>query len=113
MKRIIYIGGIGQSGSTILDTMLNQSQNIFGMGEVAALIDTLPRNAQCSCGQRTLDCPVWSNVVSLLTASQLTRLRELNLLIMKEKNLHRFLGPSQVRREYAALSDMLFEAAFY
>ncbi|MFP4643767.1 MAG: sulfotransferase [Spirochaetales bacterium] len=56
--RIIYISGRGHSGSTMLDAMLGNADEIESVGE---LISGMGRyNASCSCGEKFTRCPFWS-----------------------------------------------------
>jgi hypothetical protein len=57
---IIYITGRGHSGSTILDLLLGNSENIESVGE---LLSGMGRpDDDCSCGYKIASCPFWSEV---------------------------------------------------
>jgi hypothetical protein len=61
--QVLYIGGLGRSGSTLLDRMLGQLPGFFSAGEVRDLWQRgLKENRLCGCGQPFLECPVWSRV---------------------------------------------------
>ncbi|MFC1680860.1 sulfotransferase [Pseudomonadota bacterium] len=66
---LAYIVGIGHSGSTLLELLLNRNVDIAAMGEINLFNLQLFRNentrwvGKCSCGKRPFDCPVWSNVI--------------------------------------------------
>jgi hypothetical protein len=61
--RVLYIGGAGRSGSTLLDLMLGQLPDFFAGGELKYLWERgLARNELCGCGARFLECPFWSQV---------------------------------------------------
>ena len=54
MKKIVYIAGLGHSGSTILDMALGAHLNIIGLGEIYAVINhrkysKLFEFSSCSC----------------------------------------------------------------
>lgn len=57
--KIIYIGGYGRSGSTLLDIILGQSVNVKSCGEVVFLFDEIAQNGVCSCGELIKYCPYW------------------------------------------------------
>jgi len=64
---VIYIAGVGRSGSTILDQMLGQIPGICSLGEVAQLWQkTIPNNAPCGCGTVITQCPLWGPVLKHL-----------------------------------------------
>lgn len=61
MKKIIYIAGLGHSGSTILDMALGSHPNIIGLGEIYAVFNSknyknLFEKSTCSCGEKGKDC---------------------------------------------------------
>ncbi|MEP6465940.1 MAG: sulfotransferase [Parafilimonas sp.] len=62
-RKIVYIAGYGRSGSTILNILLLQPEGVVGVGELVNIFQsgwTVNRN--CSCGEKTSDCPFWSRV---------------------------------------------------
>jgi Sulfotransferase family len=61
--RVLYIGGLGRSGSTLVDRMLGQIPGFFSAGEIRDLWQRgLKENRLCGCGEPFFDCPVWSRV---------------------------------------------------
>jgi Sulfotransferase family len=61
--KVLYIGGLGRSGSTLLDRMLGQLPGFFSAGEVRDLWQRgLKENRLCGCGEPFLECPVWAKV---------------------------------------------------
>ncbi len=66
MTRVLYIGGLGRSGSTILDMLLGEVAGVVPVGEIVHLWQRgLRDNARCSCGQPFADCPFWGEVGSV------------------------------------------------
>jgi sulfotransferase family protein len=60
---VLYVGGIGRSGSTMLDRMLGQLPGFASVGELVFLWERgLGANERCGCGARFRDCPFWSAV---------------------------------------------------
>lgn len=67
-QKIIYIAGLGHSGTTILDMALSANSEVTGLGEIKA---TLEQNFEkiiqkkivhvCSCGKAITECAFWSN----------------------------------------------------
>jgi hypothetical protein len=60
--RVLYIGGQGRSGTTLLDRMLGQLPEYFSAGEVVHLWAHGLAGERCGCGRAFQDCPVWSDV---------------------------------------------------
>lgn len=61
--QVLYIGGWGRSGSTLLDLMLGQAPGVFSAGEVREIWRSgLAENRPCGCGQPFRDCPFWRDV---------------------------------------------------
>jgi hypothetical protein len=61
--RLLFIGGIGRSGSTLLDRMLGQVGGIWSVGELVHVWQRgLAENNLCGCGARFLDCSFWRRV---------------------------------------------------
>jgi hypothetical protein len=74
LPEIIYIGGYGRSGSTILGMLLGVNGGMFNPGEFRQVfIDWLRQNTRnsdprCSCGERLEDCAFWSPIFQRLMA---------------------------------------------
>jgi len=60
--RVLYIGGQGRSGTTLLDRMLGQLPDYFSVGEVVHLWAHGLAGERCGCGKAFHDCPVWSDI---------------------------------------------------
>jgi len=61
---VLFISlGNGRSGSTLLDTILNSTDETVGIGQLSTIADdhTLP----CSCGKVSNECDFWGNVFKL------------------------------------------------
>ncbi len=67
---VIYIVCRGHSGSTLLELMLNRSNNVAAMGELDLLPLQLIRDGStrwvgtCSCQERPQRCPVWGPIIA-------------------------------------------------
>lgn len=60
---VLYIGGSGRSGSTILARTLGRAPGFFDAGELWQLWDRgLLRNELCGCGEPFGSCPFWTAV---------------------------------------------------
>lgn len=61
--KIVFIGGSGRSGSTLLDLLLNRNSLIHGVGEFFRLNQDANTNREpCTCGKPVLECPFWLEV---------------------------------------------------
>jgi UDP-N-acetylglucosamine transferase subunit ALG13 len=61
--RVLYIGGMGRSGSTLLDLLLGQIPSLVPVGELRFLWRRgLGQNQLCGCGRPFRDCPFWQAV---------------------------------------------------
>src|SRR5262245_5883035 len=60
MTKLIYIGGYGHSGSTLLEYLMPGSPEVLACGEVASCVRAGPTyKRKCSCGRKAQKCPVW------------------------------------------------------
>ncbi len=68
----VYIVGRGHSGSTMLELLLNRSENIAAMGEIDMLALQIYRDHRtrwvgtCSCEERPQECERWGPVLEKL-----------------------------------------------
>lgn len=61
--RVLYIGGCGRSGSTLLDRMLGELPRFISTGEVRFIWRRgLLENQLCGCGSPFRECPFWRAV---------------------------------------------------
>ncbi|MBA2575502.1 MAG: sulfotransferase [Euzebyaceae bacterium] len=61
--RILYIGGWGRSGSTLLDRMVGQVPGFVSVGELRDIWQRgWVENRLCGCGAPFHDCPFWTKV---------------------------------------------------
>lgn len=67
---VVYIAGVGRSGSTVLDSVLGNHSLIQSVGELSRLPgDAWIENFYCSCGKRSQECPFWDAVHNTWHAS--------------------------------------------
>ncbi|MCA9641093.1 MAG: hypothetical protein KC492_10375, partial [Myxococcales bacterium] len=72
--KLVYILGLGHSGSTLLEMLLSSHPRLLGLGEVASLLTrgmrerhlSGPWPSPCSCGVLARDCPVWKPTLDQL-----------------------------------------------
>lgn len=62
---VLFVGGYGRSGSTVIDLELAAFPGIVPVGEFRHLFGrALGDNELCSCGEPFRDCPFWREVLS-------------------------------------------------
>ena len=62
--KVLYIVGLGRSGSTILANSLGQIDGFSSVGEVCYMWKhNFIENRLCGCGRPFYECPVWTEVV--------------------------------------------------
>jgi len=110
MPVIVYIIGVGHSGSTLLDLLLGSHSKTVSVGELIALssVGKPGRQARilgapCDCGAPTkADCPFWGDVDRRLQTTSGTSLRTIDL----EAG-----DPGAFRRANRAIYDAVAEAS--
>ncbi|MCW2775635.1 MAG: sulfotransferase family protein [Nocardioides sp.] len=61
--RILFLAGIGRSGTTLLERTLAEVDGVTALGEVMHLWDRgLVRGERCACGEHFAACPFWHQV---------------------------------------------------
>jgi hypothetical protein len=60
--RLIYVLGVGRSGSTLLDLLLGRRRGVVGVGEFTNVTEWLRTGQLCSCGEPVASCEMWSEV---------------------------------------------------
>jgi hypothetical protein len=62
-QKVLFIGGVGRSGSTLIERLLNELPQTFAVGETIHLWERgLARRERCGCGQPFDSCVHWSAV---------------------------------------------------
>ncbi|MGH3601953.1 MAG: sulfotransferase, partial [Pseudonocardiaceae bacterium] len=60
---VLYLGGLGRSGTTLLERMLAELPGVCSLGEVVHLWQRgLSEDERCGCGQPFSRCPFWTRV---------------------------------------------------
>lgn len=60
---VLFIGGSGRSGSTLLERLLAEMDGVVVLGEVGHLWERgLQKNELCACGNSFRECEFWSSV---------------------------------------------------
>lgn len=60
--KVVYLAGLGHSGTTLLGMMLGQLDGFFYAGELAGST-AFERDGRCGCGQSLTECPTWQTIL--------------------------------------------------
>lgn len=106
---VVYLGGFGRSGSTLVERVLGSAQGWTNVGELVDLPRSVgPHDELCGCGVAFSRCPVWSEVGDLAfggwRSEVFERLTVLQRTAARQRHLPGLLGARQVASP--ALSDL-------
>lgn len=63
MTRVVFLGGLGRSGTTLMERLLAEFPGVCGLGEVVHLWERgVLRNERCGCGRSFHACTFWRTV---------------------------------------------------
>jgi hypothetical protein len=61
--KVLYIAGVGRSGSTLLERVLGAMPGAVNGGELNAIFSRVAaQNQRCGCGEPFSECPFWTAV---------------------------------------------------
>lgn len=110
--RVVYIVGMQNSGSTLLEAILGQAAEVGSLGEVGGF-HRHRQHESCGCGAPAASCRLCSAIVAKVgdggTAEEFTAVHD---LAVQEKHLYRFLLSPRIRRRYAKAADLVFTTVF-
>lgn len=86
--RVIYLVGMGRSGSTLLDLLLSSHSNVCSLGGVRRLADAHERGCPCGVSNRT-QCDFWRAVEGELERTIGRRLESLDVDSRDEETFRR------------------------
>ena len=67
--RVLYVAGLGHSGSTLLGALLGQLDGFFYAGELTSTGRALADGSDCGCGEPIPSCPAWSAILASFGAA--------------------------------------------
>ena len=87
--KVVFIGGCGRSGTTLLDLMLGQNPSCFSLGEVYHIWKRgFIENQLCGCGVPFRSCNFWQSVIE--EASGTMDLSFVPSILRLERSVSRF-----------------------
>ena len=118
---MLYLGGLGRSGSTLLERSVGELADACAVGELVHLWERgLANNEKCGCGLPFRECPFWMEIGTLAFGGwegfDVARALALKLAVDRNRNLPRLLLPwyggrfRRQLREYVALYDAIYQA---
>lgn len=89
---VVYLGGFGRSGSTLVERMLGAAHGWVNVGELVDLARSVARTDElCGCGRSFSTCPVWNEVGEVAfggwSADVLERLTMLQRAAARQRHL--------------------------
>jgi sulfotransferase family protein len=105
---VVYLGGFGRSGSTLVERMLGAAAGWVNIGELVDLPRAVARtDERCGCGEPFSRCAFWTEVGEVAfkgwTTDVLDRLVELQRAAARQRHLPGLLRPA---RPSEALVDL-------
>src|SRR3954454_784259 len=91
---VVFIGGFGRSGSTLLEALLSRVDGALALGEVEHLWERGVRDDEiCGCGTPFSECPFWTGVGRLAFGGwehvDVQRVLELKSAVVRQRHLPR------------------------
>lgn len=98
---VVYLGGFGRSGSTLVERMLGAAPGWVNVGELVDLARSAARSDElCGCGTPFSRCPVWNEVGAAAfggwSDDVLDRLERLQRAAARQRHLPGLLGRAPV-----------------
>jgi hypothetical protein len=108
--RVLYVGGMPRSGSTLTDLMLHQLPGNVGVGELFYLWrNGLAHDGLCACSHRFSECPFWTEVGQVAfggwDAVDADRVLALQAAVDRTSRIPLLLSPWRSRRFAAQLAE--------
>jgi hypothetical protein len=112
VTRVIYIAGVGRSGSTLLGEL----PGVIPIGEGRAVWLGAAENRLCPCGSVFNRCEFWSAVGAdaghSWSKKTVTRMLDLEKRVARHRSLVQIAGPERgrLRAEYSAMLGMFYSS---
>lgn len=122
MSRVLYLGGLGRSGTTLVERLLGELPSVCALGEVVHLWQRdILDDERCGCGVRFSACPFWTSVGEHAfggwEAVDVTRVLALRDAVERTRHIPRLAGTQLPAahladvREYANYYARVYSAA--
>jgi Sulfotransferase family len=118
VARVLYLGGLGRSGTTLVERLLGELPGVVALGEVVHLWQRdLRDNERCGCGARFAACTFWRRVGERAFGGwgtvDVARVHALRDAVERTRHIPRLAaaGASANVREYAGFYARVYAAA--
>jgi hypothetical protein len=118
--KVVYVGGSGRCGSTLLSLLFSQHQSFFDCGEIRNIWDRgILENRKCACGEPFSNCQFWSAVVQsafgIMDPATITRMSTVAGQVTRYRNYFKLRNASRsghgfVPEDYREALDRLYKA---
>ena len=115
MARVVYLGGLGRSGTTLVERLLGELPSVCALGEIVHLWQRDIRdNERCGCGSRFSACTFWKRVGEVAFGHwgnvDVDRVHALRDVVERTRHIPRLAG---ARLPAAQHADVREYASFY
>ena len=126
MARLLFLGGLGRSGTTLIERLLDELPGVCALGEVVHLWQRDIRDDErCGCGSRFSGCSFWQRVGKAAFGGwdnvDVYRIQSLRAMVERTRHIPRLAGsrgrsnlPAEHRalvQEYAGYYTAVYAAA--
>lgn len=117
MTRVLFLGGLGRSGTTLVERILGQLPGVIGLGEVVHLWQRDLRDGErCGCGEPFLGCRFWQAVGERAFGGwqrvDVDRVLHLQRAVERTRHIPRLaLAAHRTVREYTGYYQRIYTAA--
>jgi Sulfotransferase family len=119
VARVLYLGGLGRSGTTLVERLLGELPSVCALGEVVHLWQRdILDDERCGCGSRFSGCTFWQRVGRLAFGGwdnvDVARVHALRDTVERTRHIPRLASgqlPTPDVREYASYYARVYAAA--
>jgi sulfotransferase family protein len=118
VTRVLFLGGLGRSGTTLLERILGRLPGVVGLGEVVHLWQRDLRDGErCGCGEPFYACRFWQSVGEAAFGGwhklDVHRILHLQRTVERTRHIPRLAlgGGEPAVREYAGYYRRIYAAA--
>jgi hypothetical protein len=119
VARVLYLGGLGRSGTTLVERLLGELPSVRALGEVVHLWQRdILNDERCGCGARFSACTFWRRVGERAfggwTNVDVARIHALRAAVERTRHIPRLVAAQQAPpdvREYAGFYARVYAAA--
>jgi len=116
VARVLYLGGLGRSGTTLVERLLGELPSVCALGEIVHLWQRDIRDDErCGCGARFSACTFWQRVGERAfggwSSVDVARVHALRDAVERTRYIPRLAKPSPEVLEYASFYTRVYRAA--